>query len=77
MSCVSTRQNKILDKNSEKPVLAMIPLIEMCNHDEREPAICIDYDVTSQNALCYAQRPVEIDEKVTKKIFFTLVLTLV
>ncbi len=45
-------------------MLALIPLIEMCNHDEKEPGICIDYDVNTQSAICYAQRSVEVDEKV-------------
>jgi hypothetical protein len=33
VSCVSTRQNQILDKK-KRPLLAMIPLLDMCNHED-------------------------------------------
>lgn len=32
VSAVSTRQNQIVDEN-KKPILAMIPFLDMCNHD--------------------------------------------
>lgn len=35
MSVVSTRQNQIYDDN-QNPILAMIPLLDMCNHEDGE-----------------------------------------
>jgi hypothetical protein len=35
VSVVSTRQNQIVDQN-KKPILAMIPFLDMCNHEAGE-----------------------------------------
>lgn len=43
MSVVSTRQNQIIDENKH-PMLAMIPLLDMCNHFDH-PEGQVDYYV--------------------------------
>lgn len=55
MSCVSTRQNKILDSGTQQPLLAMIPLVEMCNHESSQANACIDFDVDTGSVKFYSQ----------------------
>jgi hypothetical protein len=47
VSVVSTRQNQIIDENKH-PMLAMIPLLDMCNHFDH-PEGQVDYYVYTQN----------------------------
>lgn len=42
VSAVSTRQNQIIDA-MKKPVLAMIPLLDMCNHDSENDQVYYHY----------------------------------
>lgn len=42
----------------------MIPLIELCNHEENTPSICLDYDVDNETANCYTQRHVNKGDQV-------------
>lgn len=64
VSCTSTRQNQILDSTG-RPQLALIPLIEICNHAEVNASTCIDYDLSDQSAKCYALKDIKKDEKLT------------
>lgn len=58
VSCITTRQNKVQD------TLALIPFIEMCNHNDINTAF-ITLDTISGTASCHAQTKLENDEKLT------------
>nr|QDF21447.1 histone-lysine N-methyltransferase setd3 isoform X1 [Brachionus koreanus] len=62
VSVVSTRQNQIHDENN-KSLLAMIPLLDMCNHEEGQ--FCTDYDDKTRSALCYAQKDFKTGDQIT------------
>ena len=47
VSAVTTRQNQIVDNNNS-PILAMIPLLDMCNHKNVE-----DGGVSEKNNFCF------------------------
>lgn len=40
VSAVSTRQNQIVD-DMNNPTLALIPFLDMCNHDSQTQEVCI------------------------------------
>ncbi len=61
---ISTRQNKILDEFNNQ-IYALIPVLDMCNHEEGE--ICTDYDVELSTANCYAMKNLSIGDEVRKK----------
>ncbi|CAF0785294.1 unnamed protein product [Brachionus calyciflorus] len=62
VSVVSTRQNQIYDSN-KKPMLAMIPLLDMCNHEDGE--FCTDFNNETLSALCYAHKDINPGDEIT------------
>lgn len=62
VSVVSTRQNQIYDEN-QKQLLAMIPLLDMCNHEDGE--FCTDFNDETKSALCYSQKDINIGDEIT------------
>lgn len=63
VSVVTSRENEIIDQETNRPILAMIPLLEMCNHSEGE--MCTEYDVNTKSAKCYANKDLERGDEVT------------
>ncbi|XP_043283734.1 actin-histidine N-methyltransferase [Venturia canescens] len=54
VSTVMTRQNLIPSKNGTQMIHALIPMWDMCNHEEGE--ITTDFNLTSDTCVCYAKR---------------------
>lgn len=53
VSCVMSRQNKIPSKkHNEEPLLALIPLWDMANHNTGR--ILTDFDVDTRSCVCYS-----------------------
>lgn len=63
VSVVTSRENEIIDQETNRPILAMIPLLDMCNHSEGE--MCTEYDVNTKSAKCYANKDLETGDQVT------------
>ncbi|XP_065320446.1 actin-histidine N-methyltransferase-like isoform X2 [Gordionus sp. m RMFG-2023] len=66
VSCVSTRQNRIVKKNDfakEESILALIPFMDMFNHDGNLP-MSIDYDIENQDVIIYAPKIYHIDQQI-------------
>lgn len=52
VSAVTTRINHLPSPTGE-PILSLIPLWDLCNHEESEQ-ICTDYNEDKQTLICYA-----------------------
>jgi len=52
VSAVTTRINHLPNENGE-PILSLIPLWDLCNHEDSEH-LCTDYNEEEQTLICYA-----------------------
>jgi hypothetical protein len=66
VSAISTRQNQIINEEKQ-PMLALIPILDMCNHDE-DGRFCTDFDDERKCAKCYALRDLNENDEI--KIFY-------
>lgn len=62
-SCVLTRQNGVPSKQSQQQQLALIPVWDMCNHEEGK--ITTYYDLSKQESECFAMRNFKQGEQVS------------
>ncbi|XP_058798378.1 actin-histidine N-methyltransferase isoform X2 [Phymastichus coffea] len=62
VSTVMTRQNLIPDKNGSEMVYSLIPMWDMCNHQEGR--ITTDFDLESNHCKCYAMKKFRKDDQI-------------
>lgn len=60
---MTTRINHIPNPDGE-PILSLIPLWDLCNHEESE-LLCTDYNEENETLICYAGHDYEKDSEFT------------
>ncbi|KAI1295480.1 Actin-histidine N-methyltransferase [Halotydeus destructor] len=63
VSTVMTRQNFVPSHDGKRPVNALIPLWDMCNHSNGKYST--DFDLKQEAALCYAMSPFGSGDEIT------------
>ncbi|XP_034938623.1 actin-histidine N-methyltransferase [Chelonus insularis] len=62
VSTIMTRQNIIPSRNGTQMIHALIPMWDMCNHEEG--MITTDYNINSDTCECYAKRAFKTGEQI-------------
>ena len=63
VSTMMTRQNPIPSEDGSRPILALVPMLDMCNHAEKP--ISIDYNPETRCCECFTPWPVKMGEEIT------------